>query len=230
MNGCTVVDVVVPNEGPQMSPCIFITAVTMYPSLEKVALLLMLSCPMKGLRCLHVSLSQQSLCTPLLKSSNTVLYDSAFIYDNEGWNLSRYEEQTLCAAAPNMEYRSSCIPGSGAFTGYYQPGQLNPECCKEDSLKRLPHPEWSTKSGFPPSSCKQQWRDNLCKCLAPTFAPPYRRQLTYRSIFLPTSSCNILKNVPEECSWKTQFGLSSKNRQKSIEAPDISWKLFLFGG
>ncbi|UYV78413.1 hypothetical protein LAZ67_16001275 [Cordylochernes scorpioides] len=38
-------------------------------------------------------------------------------------------EQTPCAAAPNMEYRrcSSCIPRSGALTGYYQPGQLNPD-------------------------------------------------------------------------------------------------------
>ncbi|UYV65656.1 hypothetical protein LAZ67_3004984 [Cordylochernes scorpioides] len=42
------------------------------------------------------------------------------------------------AAAPNMEYKrcSSCIPGLGALTGYYQPGQLNPaapnmeyKCC-----------------------------------------------------------------------------------------------------
>ncbi|UYV77898.1 hypothetical protein LAZ67_15002722, partial [Cordylochernes scorpioides] len=33
-----------------------------------------------------------------------------------------------CAAAPYMEYKhcSSCIPGLGALTGYYQPGQLNP--------------------------------------------------------------------------------------------------------
>ncbi|UYV82525.1 daf-6 [Cordylochernes scorpioides] len=33
------------------------------------------------------------------------------------------------STAPNMEYKrySSCIPGSGALTGYYQPGQLNPE-------------------------------------------------------------------------------------------------------
>ncbi|UYV79199.1 hypothetical protein LAZ67_17001480 [Cordylochernes scorpioides] len=31
-------------------------------------------------------------------------------------------------AAPNMEYKhcSSCIPGLGALTGYYQPGQLSP--------------------------------------------------------------------------------------------------------
>ncbi|UYV74454.1 CPE [Cordylochernes scorpioides] len=31
-------------------------------------------------------------------------------------------------AAPNMEYKrcSSCIPGLGDLTGYYQPGQLNP--------------------------------------------------------------------------------------------------------
>ncbi|UYV77226.1 hypothetical protein LAZ67_15000175, partial [Cordylochernes scorpioides] len=37
-------------------------------------------------------------------------------------------EQTPCAAAPNMEYKrcSSCIPGLGALTGYYQPGQLSP--------------------------------------------------------------------------------------------------------
>ncbi|UYV81024.1 K02A2.6-like [Cordylochernes scorpioides] len=36
--------------------------------------------------------------------------------------------KTPCAAAPNMEYKrcSSCIPGSGALTGYYQPGQLSP--------------------------------------------------------------------------------------------------------
>ncbi|UYV73202.1 K02A2.6-like [Cordylochernes scorpioides] len=35
-----------------------------------------------------------------------------------------------CAAAPNMEYKrcSSCIPGLGALTGYYQPGQLSPDC------------------------------------------------------------------------------------------------------
>ncbi|UYV76919.1 hypothetical protein LAZ67_14002399 [Cordylochernes scorpioides] len=33
-----------------------------------------------------------------------------------------------CVATPNMEYKrcSSCIPGSGALTGYYQPGQLSP--------------------------------------------------------------------------------------------------------
>ncbi|UYV76538.1 hypothetical protein LAZ67_14001048 [Cordylochernes scorpioides] len=32
-------------------------------------------------------------------------------------------------AAPNMEYKrcSSCIPGLGALTGYYQPGQLSPD-------------------------------------------------------------------------------------------------------
>ncbi|UYV81378.1 hypothetical protein LAZ67_20001001 [Cordylochernes scorpioides] len=37
-------------------------------------------------------------------------------------------EQTPCAAALNMEYKrcSSCIPGLGALTGYYQPGQLSP--------------------------------------------------------------------------------------------------------
>ncbi|UYV73473.1 TAPT1 [Cordylochernes scorpioides] len=36
--------------------------------------------------------------------------------------------RTPCAATPNMEYKrcSSCIPGLGALTGYYQLGQLNP--------------------------------------------------------------------------------------------------------
>ncbi|UYV82792.1 hypothetical protein LAZ67_22000866 [Cordylochernes scorpioides] len=39
-----------------------------------------------------------------------------------------FEEQTPCAAAPNMEYKrlQSCIPGLGALIGYYQPGQLSP--------------------------------------------------------------------------------------------------------
>ncbi|UYV81380.1 IGBP1 [Cordylochernes scorpioides] len=39
-----------------------------------------------------------------------------------------HEEQTPCAATPNMEYKrcSSCIPGLGALTGYYQPDQLSP--------------------------------------------------------------------------------------------------------
>ncbi|UYV63556.1 hypothetical protein LAZ67_2004654 [Cordylochernes scorpioides] len=39
------------------------------------------------------------------------------------------EEQMPCAAAPNIEYKrcSSCISGLGALTGYYQPGQLNPD-------------------------------------------------------------------------------------------------------
>ncbi|UYV65464.1 hypothetical protein LAZ67_3004441 [Cordylochernes scorpioides] len=36
--------------------------------------------------------------------------------------------KTPCATTPNMEYKrcSSCIPGSGALTEYYQPGQLSP--------------------------------------------------------------------------------------------------------
>ncbi|UYV83270.1 RNF168 [Cordylochernes scorpioides] len=40
----------------------------------------------------------------------------------------KHKKQTPCAAAPNMEYKrcSFCIPGLGALTGYYQPGQLNP--------------------------------------------------------------------------------------------------------
>ncbi|UYV67481.1 RNF170 [Cordylochernes scorpioides] len=37
----------------------------------------------------------------------------------------------LFCAAPNMEYKrcSSCIPGLGALTGYYQPAQLSPAYC-----------------------------------------------------------------------------------------------------
>ncbi|UYV61826.1 WDR82 [Cordylochernes scorpioides] len=40
--------------------------------------------------------------------------------------MAASEEQTPCAAAPNMEYKlcSSCI--HGALTGYHQPGQLSP--------------------------------------------------------------------------------------------------------
>ncbi|UYV80392.1 PLGRKT [Cordylochernes scorpioides] len=60
---CRDVVVVVSNEDPQMSPCISITAVVLY--LECVKLFfwvhfnfLLLSCPMKSLRCLHTSLSQ----------------------------------------------------------------------------------------------------------------------------------------------------------------------------
>ncbi|UYV76988.1 hypothetical protein LAZ67_14002728 [Cordylochernes scorpioides] len=43
-----------------------------------------------------------------------------------------------CAAAPNMEYKrcSSCIPRSGALTGYYQPGQLNPGHRKRRQFKQ----------------------------------------------------------------------------------------------
>ncbi|UYV73180.1 hypothetical protein LAZ67_10002098 [Cordylochernes scorpioides] len=55
-------------------------------------------------------------------------------YSVAGWISSKrnshllHEEQTPCAAAHNMEYKrcSSCIPGLGALTGYYQPGQLIP--------------------------------------------------------------------------------------------------------
>ncbi|UYV83319.1 hypothetical protein LAZ67_23000499 [Cordylochernes scorpioides] len=38
------------------------------------------------------------------------------------------EKTTPCAASPNKEYKrcSSCIPGSGDLTEYYQPDQLNP--------------------------------------------------------------------------------------------------------
>ncbi|UYV72371.1 HCFC2 [Cordylochernes scorpioides] len=40
-----------------------------------------------------------------------------------------FVKKTPCLAAPNIEYKhcSSCIPGLGALTGYYQPGQLNPD-------------------------------------------------------------------------------------------------------
>ncbi|UYV78226.1 hypothetical protein LAZ67_16000569 [Cordylochernes scorpioides] len=39
-----------------------------------------------------------------------------------------YKNCTFHRTAPNMEYKrcSSCIPGSGAHTGYYQLGQLSP--------------------------------------------------------------------------------------------------------
>ncbi|UYV67062.1 GART [Cordylochernes scorpioides] len=42
---------------------------------------------------------------------------------------SDMRNMTPCTAAPNMEYKrcSSCIPGLGVLTTYYQPGQLSPE-------------------------------------------------------------------------------------------------------
>ncbi|UYV68836.1 PAOX [Cordylochernes scorpioides] len=44
-------------------------------------------------------------------------------------NLKWWNPGVPCAAAPNMEYKhcSSCIPGLGALTGYYQQGKLSPE-------------------------------------------------------------------------------------------------------
>ncbi|UYV80393.1 PLGRKT [Cordylochernes scorpioides] len=62
---CRDVVVVVSNEEPQMSPYISITAVVLYLECVKlffwvyVNFLLLLSYPMKSLRCLHASLSQQ---------------------------------------------------------------------------------------------------------------------------------------------------------------------------
>ncbi|UYV73429.1 hypothetical protein LAZ67_10003167 [Cordylochernes scorpioides] len=49
-------------------------------------------------------------------------------YNGRLLRMRKNVEQTPCAAAPNMEYKrcSSCIPGLGALTGYYQPGQLSP--------------------------------------------------------------------------------------------------------
>ncbi|UYV74261.1 hypothetical protein LAZ67_11002702 [Cordylochernes scorpioides] len=58
---CIVV-VVVSNEEPQMSPYISITAVAMSSILAGYSVLLLLSCPMKSLRCLHTPLSQQLQC------------------------------------------------------------------------------------------------------------------------------------------------------------------------
>ncbi|UYV78472.1 hypothetical protein LAZ67_16001606 [Cordylochernes scorpioides] len=56
-------------------------------------------------------------------------------------------EQTPCAAAPNMEYKrcSSCIPGLGALTGYYQSGQLNQSFFSE--LVTVSPPPFSSSLG-----------------------------------------------------------------------------------
>ncbi|UYV79486.1 hypothetical protein LAZ67_17002845 [Cordylochernes scorpioides] len=68
------------------------------------------------------------------------------------------QEQTPCAAAPNMEYRhcSSCIPGLGALTGYYQPGQLSPGFLsrethngtgEQDLIKEQRNSRWHWRTG-----------------------------------------------------------------------------------
>ncbi|UYV62027.1 hypothetical protein LAZ67_1007539, partial [Cordylochernes scorpioides] len=57
------------------------------------------------------------------------------------------ETQRTRSAAPNTEYKrcSSCIPGLGALTRYYQPGQLSPGFFSE--LVTAPPPPFSSWLG-----------------------------------------------------------------------------------
>ncbi|UYV67703.1 hypothetical protein LAZ67_5001650 [Cordylochernes scorpioides] len=71
-----------------------------------------------------------------------------------------------CAAAPNMEYKrcSSCIPGLGALTGYYQLGQLSPGFFTE--LVTTPSPPFSSGLGTGKGGVKVYRLDTLIKLLS----------------------------------------------------------------
>ncbi|UYV76297.1 hypothetical protein LAZ67_13003294 [Cordylochernes scorpioides] len=89
----------------------------------------------------------QPLLTWSTNAAHPISLDQEPLQGTISWAQLNPGFLTPCVAAPNMEYKrcSSCISGSGALTGYYQPGQLSPGFFSE--LVTAPPPPFSSGLG-----------------------------------------------------------------------------------